>query len=167
MAGAHLLWPRSHRLVPARGRLRRSHPQGREARRPAGTCADQVRAGDQSQDRQDARSRGAAVAARACRRGDRMIPAGCRLLAQPEPPSMSARQPLSGAKRTRFAYFEPRRDVLVKSFSANDPGCVKTPTSAKCRKYNSQVRHRAVCAYNDSALNTRSFFKVFCARRKR
>ena len=28
--------------VPARGRLRRSHPQGREARRPAGAGADQV-----------------------------------------------------------------------------------------------------------------------------
>ena len=33
------------RPVPARGRLRRSHPQGREARRPAGAGADQVRTG--------------------------------------------------------------------------------------------------------------------------
>ena len=41
--------------VPASGRLRRSHPQGREAGRPAGAGADQVRAGDQSQDRQGAR----------------------------------------------------------------------------------------------------------------
>ena len=31
-----LLWDRSDRPVPARGRLRRSHPQGREAGRPAG-----------------------------------------------------------------------------------------------------------------------------------
>ena len=31
------------RPVPARGRLRRPHPQGREARRPAGAGADQVR----------------------------------------------------------------------------------------------------------------------------
>ena len=60
------------RPVPARGRLRRSHPQGREARRPAGAGADQVRAGDQPQDRQDARPRSAAIAARPRRRDDRM-----------------------------------------------------------------------------------------------
>ena len=34
--------PDHRRPVPARGRLRRSHPQGREARRPAGAGADQV-----------------------------------------------------------------------------------------------------------------------------
>ena len=34
--------PDSDRPVPARSRLRRSHPQGREARRPAGAGADQV-----------------------------------------------------------------------------------------------------------------------------
>ena len=39
----------------ARRWLRRSHPQGREAGRPAGASADQVRAGDQSQDRKRAR----------------------------------------------------------------------------------------------------------------
>jgi putative ABC transport system substrate-binding protein len=44
-----------NRPVPARGRLRRSHPQGREAGRPAGAGASQVRAGDQSQDREGAR----------------------------------------------------------------------------------------------------------------
>ena len=43
------------RPVSARGRLRRPHPQGREAGRPAGAGADQVRTGDQSQDRQGAR----------------------------------------------------------------------------------------------------------------
>ena len=43
------------RPVPARRRLRRSHPQGREAGGPAGAGADQVRAGDQPQDRQGAR----------------------------------------------------------------------------------------------------------------
>ena len=52
-----LLRARSDRPVPARGRLRRPHPQGREARRPAGAGADQVRAGDQPQDRQGARPR--------------------------------------------------------------------------------------------------------------
>ncbi len=40
----------------SRGGLCRSHPQGREAGRPAGAGADQVRAGDQSQDRQGARA---------------------------------------------------------------------------------------------------------------
>ena len=67
-----LLWARFDRPVPARGRLCRSHPQGREASRPAGAGADQVRAGDQPQDRQGARPRRAAVAARARRRGDRI-----------------------------------------------------------------------------------------------
>ena len=50
-----LLRARCGRPVPARGRLRRSHPQGREARGPAGAGADQVRTGDQPQDRQGAR----------------------------------------------------------------------------------------------------------------
>ena len=52
-----LLRARSGRPVPPRGRLRRSHPQGREAGRPAGAGADQVRAGHQPQDRQGARHR--------------------------------------------------------------------------------------------------------------
>ena len=43
--------------VPARGRLCRPHPQGRETGRPAGAGADQVRTGDQPQDRQGARPR--------------------------------------------------------------------------------------------------------------
>ena len=45
-----------HRPVSARGRVRRPHPQGREARRPAGAGADQVRVGNQPQDRQGART---------------------------------------------------------------------------------------------------------------
>ena len=60
-----------------RRRLRRSHPQGREARRPAGAGADQVRTGHQPQDRQGARPRGAADAARPRRRGDRIRAAVC------------------------------------------------------------------------------------------
>ena len=51
---------RPDRSVPARGRLCRPHSQGREAGRPAGAGADQVRAGDQPQDRQGARPRRAA-----------------------------------------------------------------------------------------------------------
>ena len=54
------------------GRLYRSHPQGREARGPAGHAVDQVRAGHQRRDRQDARPHRAADAARPRRRGDRM-----------------------------------------------------------------------------------------------
>ena len=38
-----LLWGRFDRSVPPRGRLRRPHPQGREAGRPAGAGANQVR----------------------------------------------------------------------------------------------------------------------------
>ena len=37
--------------------LRRPHPQGREARRPAGPAGDQGRADHQPQDRQGARHR--------------------------------------------------------------------------------------------------------------
>src|SRR5262249_51736315 len=39
------------RPLPAGRGLCRSHSQGRQARRPAGHAADQIRAGDQSQDR--------------------------------------------------------------------------------------------------------------------
>ena len=60
------------RSIPARRRLCRSHPEGREAGRPSGAGADQVRAGHQPQDRQGARPRSAADAARPRRRGDRM-----------------------------------------------------------------------------------------------
>ena len=39
---SHLLWVEFDRSVPARGSLRRSHPQGREAGRSAGAESDQV-----------------------------------------------------------------------------------------------------------------------------
>ena len=55
-----------------RRQLRRSYPQGREACRPSGADADQVRAGDQPQDRQSAWARSTTVAARPRRRGDRV-----------------------------------------------------------------------------------------------
>src|SRR5262249_18747372 len=58
--------------APARGRLRRSHPKGREASRPAGAGSDQVRAGDQPQDRQGSGPRRPSNSARPRRRGDRM-----------------------------------------------------------------------------------------------
>src|SRR5262245_22971455 len=67
-----LLWVRSDRPIPTRRDLRRPHPQGREACRPAGASTDQVRVDDQPQDRQGARPRSPADAARPRRRGDRM-----------------------------------------------------------------------------------------------
>jgi putative ABC transport system substrate-binding protein len=67
-----LLWPRFRRPVPPRRRLRRSHPQGRETGGPGGAAADQIRAGDKSQDRQGARPRRAADGASTRRRGYRM-----------------------------------------------------------------------------------------------
>ncbi|MSO75367.1 MAG: hypothetical protein EXQ87_00435 [Alphaproteobacteria bacterium] len=60
------------RLVPARGLLHRSDSQGREARRPAGGAADQVRACYQSQDRQGARHYDSRVLPGSRRRGDRI-----------------------------------------------------------------------------------------------
>jgi putative tryptophan/tyrosine transport system substrate-binding protein len=63
---------RHDRALPPRGRLRRPHPQGREACRPAGAGADPVRAGDQPQDRQGARPHRAADAHCPRRRGDRV-----------------------------------------------------------------------------------------------
>src|SRR5262249_12957662 len=64
-------WPDGR--VPARRRLCRSHPQGRKARRSSGAGSDQVRAGDQSDDRQGSRARNPVDSARPRRRGDRMI----------------------------------------------------------------------------------------------
>jgi putative ABC transport system substrate-binding protein len=61
-----------------RGRLCRAHPQGREAGRPAGANADQVRTGDQSQDRKNPRRHLCARAPRHRRRGDRMRRHVCR-----------------------------------------------------------------------------------------
>jgi putative tryptophan/tyrosine transport system substrate-binding protein len=57
---------------PARGRLRRSHPQGRGASRSSSAGANKVRISYQSQDRQGARPRRAADPACPRRRGDRM-----------------------------------------------------------------------------------------------
>jgi putative ABC transport system substrate-binding protein len=55
-----------------RGRLYRSHPQGRKAVQSSGTGTDQVRTGHQPEDRQSARPRRAGVRACARRRGDRI-----------------------------------------------------------------------------------------------
>ena len=65
-----LLWARYRRPVPARGRLRRSHPQGREAGRPAGAGADQVRTVINLKTAKALGLDVPATAARARRRGD-------------------------------------------------------------------------------------------------
>src|SRR5436305_726746 len=57
-------------------RLRRARPQGHAARRASDRAADQVRAGDQPQDRESARPHRAADAASRRRRGDRVKVAG-------------------------------------------------------------------------------------------
>src|SRR5262249_11888912 len=67
-----VLWARPGRSLPACPVLRRSHPQRREASRPAGASADQVRARHQPQNRQGARPRNSSDRARPRRRGDRM-----------------------------------------------------------------------------------------------
>jgi putative ABC transport system substrate-binding protein len=67
-----LLRRRCPRFVPAGSGLRRSDPQGREARRFSGAAAGQVRAGHQSQHCQGAQADDPTNAARQRRRGDRV-----------------------------------------------------------------------------------------------
>src|SRR5262249_50404144 len=67
------LWNRPSRSVAKRGHLRRSHSSWCKTCRLTGTAADQIRAGNQSQDREGAGSRRAADAPWPRRRGDRMI----------------------------------------------------------------------------------------------
>src|SRR6516165_7888642 len=66
------LWDRPSRSVAKRGHLRRSHSSWYETCGLTGTAADQIRAGNQSQDREGAGSRRAADAPWPRRRGDRV-----------------------------------------------------------------------------------------------
>src|ERR1700704_3693025 len=50
--------------------------------------------------------------------------------------------------------------------SIHDPGCEKTHTSAKCGKYNSPTRYRAICAQHDLALMMRNFSNMFLRARR-
>jgi hypothetical protein len=52
-------------------------------------------------------------------------------------------------------------------FVANDPGCVKTHTSVKCKKYNSPTWDPAMLAQYDLTLMMRNFFEIFYARNER
>src|SRR5262249_46124774 len=69
---SRLLWSGFPRSVPPRRRLRGSHAQGREARRPACAGAKPIPARHQPQDRQGARPHSAGGAARPRRRRDRV-----------------------------------------------------------------------------------------------
>src|SRR3981189_3610909 len=46
------------------------------------------------------------------------------------------------------------------------PGLVKTSTTAKCGKYNSPTRYRAICAQHDLALMMRNFSNMFLRARR-
>src|SRR5262249_16390078 len=59
------------------------------------------------------------------------------------------------------------KHLLVLSFTGYDPGCVKTHTSWRCRKCNSQGSDRAASAQHDLALITRNHFAIFYAPSKR
>jgi hypothetical protein len=61
-----------HGPIPPCGRLCRSHPQGREARRSASAGVSEIRACDQSQNRRGARANCAPNTAGARRRADRV-----------------------------------------------------------------------------------------------
>jgi ABC-type uncharacterized transport system substrate-binding protein len=73
--GSHVLWTKPRARLSARCDVRGQDPQGREAGRPAGRAADEVRARDQPQDREDAWLDGFSVAVAASRSGDRVKPA--------------------------------------------------------------------------------------------
>src|SRR5262249_11751047 len=66
------LWHQHYGRVSPSWHLRRPDSQGRETRRPAGFAADQVRAGNQPEDRQGARPNNSAECTSHCRRGDRV-----------------------------------------------------------------------------------------------
>src|SRR5262249_40341718 len=68
-----LLRRESGRHVSPGRHLRRQNSKGRQARRPAGRAADQVRAGDQPQDRQGPRVDDSSLSAGSGGPGDRVV----------------------------------------------------------------------------------------------
>src|SRR6516165_7298691 len=61
-----------------------------------------------------------------------------------------------------------RTEPLSVALSANDPGCVKTHTSAKCRKHNSPARHPTSRVQYDLTLRdaiAQRYFYVWRERR--
>src|SRR5262249_15111370 len=79
----------------------------------------------------------------------------------------------AGSGTNQAARRPPQMVCLLKSIGLNqaeavwavhDPGCVKTHTSAKCRKYNSPTGGRAVCAQHDLAFMMRNSQRCFYER---
>jgi hypothetical protein len=60
-----------------------------------------------------------------------------------------------------------RHAAICEITSALEAGCVKTHTTAKCGKYNSQTRHRAISAQHDLAFMMGNFFETFYVRGER
>src|SRR6266511_18201 len=55
-------------------------------------------------------------------------------------------------------------EAVMPTYDVNDPGCVKTHTSAKCRKHNSPARHRTSRVQYDLTLSdaiVRRYFYVW------
>ena len=114
----NLLWRRFGRPLPARGRLRRSHSQGRETGRPSSTGSDKTRIGDQPQNGRGARHNSPGDPARPRRRGDRITTflTAVRMSAfGTKRTSQRCRfMPLLGVKRTLVSHsamsaFDPKR----------------------------------------------------------
>src|SRR5262249_6173758 len=67
-----VLWDRGGRRIPAGGSIRLPHPQRRQSGPASRAGADQIRAGDQTQNPKGARARSSGEIAGARRRGDRV-----------------------------------------------------------------------------------------------
>src|SRR4051812_25414927 len=80
-----------------------------------------------------------------------------QLLAQLRHDSQARQCPVLRQERTQLGQT---------AMSHFDPGCVKTHTSAKCGKYNSPTRYRAICAQHDLALMMRNFSNMFLRARR-
>src|SRR5262249_41480923 len=120
--------------------------QGRKTWGPAGAGTDQVRAGDQPQDRQGTRPRSATNAARPCRRGDRMTRRSPRAGGSiQERPRLAGREPGYRAT-TMFVHFRETPYGLTMSLVENrrengrichehvaNLGSIETPPSVAAR----------------------------------
>jgi hypothetical protein len=59
------------------------------------------------------------------------------------------------------------RAAAITGMTESDLACVKTHTSAKCKKYNSPVRRCAARPQHDLTLTTRNSSEIFYARSRR
>jgi hypothetical protein len=97
-------------MPPVRGVVHRSHFAWRQTGSPPDTATDQIRTGDQPQDRQGARPRRASLFAAARRRGDRIVTLIAAvhesLVGTNGHGRMSDLSPLSRVKRKTYARME-------------------------------------------------------------